>query len=57
MRQNDDEYGTTDWLASIRLQEVEEEPWKADRSDCPDCAGQGYGCCINADIPLPGVER
>lgn len=24
---------------------------------CPDCGGLGMGCCVNADIPLPGVER
>ena len=24
---------------------------------CPDCFGQGVGCCVNADIPLPGTER
>jgi hypothetical protein len=24
---------------------------------CPDCQGVGVGCCVNADIPLPGTER
>jgi len=24
---------------------------------CEDCYGEGYGCCLNADIPLPGVDR
>lgn len=24
---------------------------------CPDCNGEGMGCCINADIPMPGIER
>lgn len=26
-------------------------------ANCPDCNGVGVGCCVNADIPLPGTER
>ena len=56
-RKNDDELGGRHWLAAISLQEVEDEPFIPDNSGCPDCNGEGYGCCINADIPMNGTER
>lgn len=29
---------------------------EAEGTGC-ECGGRGVGCCVNADIPLPGVER
>ena len=57
-RKNDDELGGRHWLAALSLVEVEDDQtFVPDNSGCPDCHGKGVGCCINADIPLPGVER
>jgi hypothetical protein len=66
-RTNDDEYGTTDALITMRTLEVEDPHANgedghsfcykcSERPACPDCGGVGVGCCVNTDIPLPGVE-
>lgn len=51
--------GMREFNQTIRSSDLLQEAYRratAPAPSCEDCGGLGVGCCINADIPLPGVE-